>query len=70
MAAYSLVLVLLDQIEQVDSEDLENHAEMVSIWSFVDEGIQELDYVAVISAELLVRIILELRSCRLLRGSS
>lgn len=41
----TLVLMSLDQAEQILAQDLENHADVGAIGSFVPEVIQELDYV-------------------------
>lgn len=36
---YSFVLVLLDDLKEVHSQNLKDHAEVVSVGSFVDEGV-------------------------------
>ena len=39
---HSLVVVPLDDLEEVHSQDLEDHDEVLSIWAMVNEGVQQL----------------------------
>ena len=43
------VIISLEYFEQIDSQDLENHTEMIAIGSFVEERVEEIEYVTVIS---------------------
>ena len=47
-------LVLLDDIEQIHAQDFEDEAEVLAVRASVDEGIEQLDYMAVITVELLL----------------
>jgi len=42
---YTLVVITFDELEEVDTEDLENHDEMLAIGAVVDERVEELDAV-------------------------
>jgi glutamyl-tRNA reductase len=42
---YSFVVVSLDDLKEVDTENLENHDEMLSIWTMMDERVQKLSTV-------------------------
>ena len=42
---YALVVITFDELEEVDTEDLENHDEMLAIGAVVDERVEELDAV-------------------------
>ena len=57
----SLVAVALDNLEQIHSEDLEYHAKVVSVGPPVDEAVQQLNNLAVVSREEFLRLILRRR---------
>ncbi len=48
----SLVVVALHDVKEVDTHDLEDHAEVVAVRASVDEGVKELDDTAIIAVEL------------------
>lgn len=47
----AVVIVLFDQFKKVYTQDLKHHTEMIAIWTFVDEGIEQLNNVAVVPAK-------------------
>ena len=49
----SFVVVSLDDFEQVDSQDFEHSHEMLSVRSMVQEAVQELHTIAVVSCDVL-----------------
>lgn len=49
---YSFVVVLFDDFEQVDPQNLEDHAEMISVRPLVYKGVEKLDHVTVIPGDL------------------
>jgi hypothetical protein len=49
-----LVLVPLQNFEQIDAEDLEDHAEMVTVWALVEKGVEEVEDVGVVAFDLLL----------------
>jgi len=48
----TLVVIAFEDFKQIDSENLEDHAEMVTVGSFVEEGVEQVENVAVIAVEL------------------
>ena len=53
------VVISLEHLEQIDPQDLEDHTEMVAIGSFVKEGVEEVEYVTIISIKcFLARLVL------------
>lgn len=50
----ALVVVPFEYFEEVDSQDFEDHAEVVAVGSLVEEGVEEIEYVAVVSVVLLL----------------
>lgn len=49
----TLVVVSLDDFQEIDTEDFEDKAEVVSVGSFVDEGVEELNNLAIVFSEIL-----------------
>ena len=45
----SFVVVAFEDFKQVDSKDFEDHAEMVAVGSFIEEGVKQVEYMAVIA---------------------
>jgi hypothetical protein len=53
------VIVSLEYLEKIDTQDFEDHTEMIAIWTFIEERVEEVKYMTVISIELLfVRLVL------------
>lgn len=52
----SFKIVSLNDFIQIDTKDLENEAKVISIWSFMNEAVQETDDVCVILVEWSIRI--------------
>ena len=50
----AVVLVALDELEEVHAEDLEDHAEMVTVWALVEKGVEEVEDVGVVAFDLLL----------------
>ncbi len=49
------VVVPLHYFKEVDSEDLEDHYEVLAVWPTVHEGVQELDAMAVLACNGIFR---------------
>ena len=39
---HSLVVISLDDLQEVDSQNLKHHDEMLPVWTMVDEGVKQL----------------------------
>lgn len=50
----SLAVVLLQDLPQVDPQDFEHHAEVVAIGPLVEEGVEEVEHMAIIPIVLLL----------------
>ena len=48
----SLVVIPLQHFKQINSQDLKDHAEVVAVGTFVEEGVEEVEDVGVVSVEL------------------
>ena len=46
-----LVIISFKNLKQINSQNLENHTEMISIGSFVEKRIEKIEYMAIISIE-------------------
>ena len=46
-----LIIISFENLEQINSQDLEDHTEMISIRTFVEERIEKIENMAVISIE-------------------
>ena len=55
----SFVIIPLQHLEKIDTQDFEDHTEMIAIWTFVEERVQEVKYMTVVSIKLFfVRLVL------------
>lgn len=46
-----MVFVFFYHLKKIYTKNLEDHAEMVSVWTFVDKCVQQLHYMAIFSGE-------------------
>ena len=54
----TFIVVSLENLEKIDSEYFEDHAEVIAVWSFEEEGVEEVEDMSVVSFELLfVRLV-------------
>ena len=55
----ALVVIPLKHFKQVDSQNLKDHAEVVAVRTLVEEGVEKVEDVGIVSVELfLVRLVL------------
>jgi hypothetical protein len=47
----AFAVVLFEDLPEVDSEYFEDHAEVVAVRTFVEEGVEEVQYVAVVPVD-------------------
>ena len=49
----SLVVGSLQDLKQVNSQNFIHHAEMISIWSFIEKAIEKIENMGIISVDFL-----------------
>lgn len=49
---YSFVIISFDDFQEINSKDLKNHAEMVTVGSFINKTVQKLNDMGIISIEM------------------
>jgi diadenosine tetraphosphate (Ap4A) HIT family hydrolase len=49
----ALVVVPLDDLKEVHAEDLKDHNEMLSMWTMMQQAVQELNAVAIVACNVL-----------------
>ena len=49
---YPFVVIPLDYFQEINSEDLKDHAEMVTVGPFVNKTIQQLDDMGIVPIEV------------------
>ena len=45
---YSFVIIALDHLQQIHSQNFKHHAEVVAIGSLVNEGVEKLNHMTII----------------------
>jgi hypothetical protein len=50
----TFAVVFLQDLPQVNTEDLKHHAKVVAVWSLVEEGVEQVQHMAIIPIVLLL----------------